>query len=61
MKTLTNAPPSHPNPPLPSNPPPFLPQPPDRPFPITCPSCSASRNSMLKHIIKKQEQLENAK
>lgn len=65
MKTLTNNPPPHPNPPLFSNPPPSFPQPPVRPFPITCPSCSASRSWMLlneaeKHTIKKKEQLENA-
>jgi hypothetical protein len=64
MKTLTNAPPPHPHPPIPSNPPPFLPQPPLSPFHIPCPSCSASRSWMLlneagKGTIKEKEQSEN--
>ena len=61
MKSLTNDPPFYPNPSLPSNPPPFLPQPPDRPFPITCPSCSISRSQALRSTIKEKEQLQNVK
>jgi hypothetical protein len=60
MKTLINDPPPHPNPPLPSSPPPFLPQPPESPFPITCPSCTMSRSHALKSTIREKEQLENA-
>ena len=43
MKTLAN----DPTPPTIPLPPPFLPQPPDRPFPITLPSCTMSRSHAL--------------
>jgi len=56
MKTLTN----DPTPPTIPLPPPFLPQPPDRPFPITLPSCTMSRSQALKSTIREKEQLENA-
>jgi len=64
MRVLTNTPPPHHNPPLPSNPPLFFPQPTPSPFHIPCPSCSASRSSMLlnesvKRTIKEKEQSEN--
>jgi hypothetical protein len=66
MKTLANTTPTDPQ--VPSDPPPviikpynppFFPQPPDLPFPITCPSCSISRSQALKSIIKGKEQLQN--